>query len=270
VLGIGLNDVIATFAGVRPVIGSGKVNPSEESRDHVIWEESGLLTVTGGKLTTFRLVALEVLEKARKTIDIPDFDADMRVLNQVDRELLDQVTLAEDIGRRLSGRYGADVQPLLDGAQEGELEPILDTTVLWAELRWAAHAEGVVHLDDLLLRRLRLGLIVGNPDRLPCDQIRSICQEELGWDDARWETEVTNYRTLWRNCYSLPPDSTIPDWKELLEIAQQQEQGSVAIDASPAKQSGSWGLAAVLAALTLVLAIILGRRKFGQRRSNAN
>ena len=54
-------DVQATFAGVRPVIGSGKADPSAESRDHACWEESGLLTVTGGKLTTFDAIARDAL-----------------------------------------------------------------------------------------------------------------------------------------------------------------------------------------------------------------
>ena len=57
-------DVLSTFAGVRPVIGTGKANPSRESRDHAVWQEKGLLTVTGGKLTTFRQTAV----KAIKTI----------------------------------------------------------------------------------------------------------------------------------------------------------------------------------------------------------
>jgi len=55
-----LNDIISTFSGIRPVIGTGKADPSKEARDHVVWEEEGLLTVTGGKMTTFRLIALDV------------------------------------------------------------------------------------------------------------------------------------------------------------------------------------------------------------------
>ena len=60
-LGLGLDDIIATFAGVRPVIDSGKADPSKEARDHAVWLEQGLLTVTGGKLTTFRLIAQDAL-----------------------------------------------------------------------------------------------------------------------------------------------------------------------------------------------------------------
>ena len=65
-LALTLADVVSTYAGVRPVIGTGKADPSKESRDHVVWEESGLLTVTGGKLTTFRRIALDALKTAAK------------------------------------------------------------------------------------------------------------------------------------------------------------------------------------------------------------
>ena len=63
-LGLTLSDAHATFSGLRPIVGTGKKDPSKESRDHVIWEEGGLVTVTGGKLTTFRLIALDALRAA--------------------------------------------------------------------------------------------------------------------------------------------------------------------------------------------------------------
>ncbi|EEF24655.1 glycerol-3-phosphate dehydrogenase, putative, partial [Ricinus communis] len=58
------DDIVATYAGVRPVLDSGKADPSSETRDHVLWLEHGLLTVTGGKLTTFRVIALDALKLA--------------------------------------------------------------------------------------------------------------------------------------------------------------------------------------------------------------
>ncbi|MDL1912853.1 FAD-dependent oxidoreductase, partial [Chloroflexi bacterium CFX6] len=80
---------------------------------------------------------------------------------------------------------------------------IPNTHFLWAELRHAARAEGVIHLDDLLLRRVRLGLLApnGGLDLLP--RIRAIVQPELGWDDARWEKETSEYTALWTRAYGL-------------------------------------------------------------------
>ena len=86
-LGISHEDVVSCFAGVRPVIASGEADPSKESRDHVVWEENGLVTVTGGKLTTFEInhrraeVAREHFRKAgvERLVTIVEGDAHTNV-----------------------------------------------------------------------------------------------------------------------------------------------------------------------------------------------
>jgi len=74
----------------------------------------------------------------------------------------------------------------------------------WAELRWAAENEAVVHLDDLLLRRVRMGLLMplGGFDQM--DKIRKLVQTPLGWSDETWQTETARYETIWRKNYFLP------------------------------------------------------------------
>jgi glycerol-3-phosphate dehydrogenase len=113
----------------------------------------------------------------------------------------DQLTPALRI--RLLGRHGVNATAMIDIAQANELEAIGGSLNLWAELRWAARAEGVVHLDDLLLRRLRIGLTLPQGGLLYMDRIRLIAQPELGWDDQRWEQEVSDYKNLWNKCYHL-------------------------------------------------------------------
>jgi glycerol-3-phosphate dehydrogenase len=68
-------------------------------------------------------------------------------------------------------------------------------------LRHAARAEGVVHLDDLLLRRIRLGILCPNGGLDLLDRIQAIAQAELGWDTARWQAEVAAYAGLWHRSY---------------------------------------------------------------------
>ncbi|RZI42410.1 glycerol-3-phosphate dehydrogenase/oxidase [Herbaspirillum sp. HC18] len=213
-LGIRPNDVVATYAGVRPVIDTGKADPSKEGRDHAVWLEDGLLTVTGGKLTTFRLIALDALKHAAPLI--PGWEADLRpkpVFSQ-------PAALASNCGlgvlqrRRLQGRYGRRAQALLECAQAGELQTIPGTETLWAELRWAARSEAVLHLDDLLLRRTRLGLQLRQGGSALMERIRHICQPELGWDDLRWDTEQAAYQALWQRHYGLPQQHLIPDWRK--------------------------------------------------------
>ena len=197
-------DVISSYAGVRPVIDSGESDPSKEGRDHALWLERGLLTVAGGKLTTFRVIALDVLRKAAALLPgwhdallpLPVFAATPA--------LKFHRRLSTGQCRRLVGRYGAQAQALVDAAQGGELETIAGTETIWAQLRWAARCESVQHLEDLLLRRSRIGLQLrgGGADILP--RVRDICQSELGWNDQRWESEQAAYLALWQSHYSLP------------------------------------------------------------------
>jgi glycerol-3-phosphate dehydrogenase len=224
-LTVNLDDIISTYAGVRPVVGCGKLNPSEESRDHVIWEENGLFTVTGGKLTTFRLIGLDVLNAIRHCIpEMREPDHHMPVLNLVDYQITGCDDLSDSCRRRLLGRLGIDAQAMVDAAHPGEMEIIPGTKYLWAELRWAARSEGVCHLDDLLLRRTRLGLILPHGSESILPRVKLICLAELQWSENNWQQELANYLTLWANCYSLPSSEIIPDWKpHLLEAINKQK-----------------------------------------------
>ena len=204
-LALGEDDVLATFSGVRPVIDSGQLDPSKEAREHALWLENGLLTVAGGKLTTFRVIALDALRLAAPLL--PGWQADVRPLPIFDRPpALAGKALALDGEQRarLLGRHGAAAQALCDAAHDGELTPVPGTQTLWAQLRWGARAEDVQHLDDLLLRRTRLGLQLAGGALAIMGRVRAICQGELGWDDARWDAEQERYLALWRRHYSVP------------------------------------------------------------------
>jgi glycerol-3-phosphate dehydrogenase len=255
-----LDDVISTFAGVRPVVGSGKADPSKESRDHVVWEESGLLTVTGGKLTTFRLIALDALRAVRHRLpDCPLFDEQVAVLDPVDLNLPGAEQLDEGGRRRLLGRYSADAPALIAAAGAHELTAIPGTPYLWAELRWAARAEGVEHLDDLLLRRVRLGHLLPEGGSAFLARIRTICQPELGWDDARWRQEEAAYLDLWRRSYSLPDRLAIPDWKSLLAEARAGQGEAKPSRSKRVVRAGA--VAALLTALAILIALVYYQRK---------
>lgn len=270
-LDLSLDDVIATFAGIRPVIGSGKADPSEESRDHVLWQENGLLTVTGGKLTTFRQIARQALEQVCERIDSPDagtgksrmaqLHEDAPVLNPVEDSLPGGDALPAETRRRLLGRYGADAAMLIAAAGPHELELIPGTSALWAELRWSAMAEAVAHLDDLLLRRVRLGLLLPRGGGEHLARIREIVQAELAWDDARWEAEVAAYKALVSAAYGLPDRGTIPDWKDMLRRNRAERAEAVVkrhIEQKALRRRA--GVALSVAALVVLLLWLIGRR----------
>lgn len=203
---LGEKDVISTWAGVRPVISQDKnKDPSKESREHEVWIDQGLITVSGGKLTTFRLIALDVINAAK-----PWFSAPLK--NVSTEHVLSRPTLTQgDLGvsdrewaARLLGRYGDSAKALLDNAPAAEHERIANTQFCLAEVRWAAAQEWVIHLDDLLLRRTRLGNLLPEGGAALFPALKTICQDTLGWDDIRWQDELTRYQALWQNSYYLP------------------------------------------------------------------
>ena len=197
-------DVISTQAGVRPVVNTGKNDPSAESRDHVIWHENGLLTVTGGKLTTFRLIAIDVLRAAHgmnKKIPAPD----CYLPYILDKFMPDQPLLGVDsnIARRLWGRYGSAAKHVV-AVDDDLLTFVPGTPYIWAELLWAIKHEAMFHLDDLLLRRFRSGILLPDGGQSLFTKLKPLIQKHLNWDNKRWDEEVKRYLGIWRTAHGFP------------------------------------------------------------------
>lgn len=201
------DDITSSFAGLRPLVQSpDAANPSAVSRKHILLQENNLVTITGGKLTTFRRMAWDTLQLVRGNFAGRARLNPMRASFNASPQFVPETPIAPELLSRLIGRYGDEVIYLLETARPEELKPFDGLTTLWAELRWAAREEGVVHLDDLLLRRTRLGLLAeqGGLNDLPA--IRAAVQPELGWDDAKWEAEAARYENLWKTCYYIPAE----------------------------------------------------------------
>ena len=213
---ISRKDVISSWAGVRPLISDGgdgkRVSPSKEKRDHSVWLDNNLVTVSGGKLTTFRLIALDVLKVCQKVLEL-DESATQNNVSYSSQVFSNQPptnpkfsTLTPLLQQRLKGFYGLQLDALLALAHDDDLAYVTDSNTIWAEIRFAAHYEQVIHLDDLLLRRTRLGLILPHGAMTPLisARLKQICQQELGWDEQKWQQEVERYTQLWQRYYHLP------------------------------------------------------------------
>jgi glycerol-3-phosphate dehydrogenase len=203
------DDVRSTFAGIRSVLDTGKADPSKEARDEILLNEDGLITITGGKLTMFRHMAQRTLKFASKYLpEKIKFDADRRALDIIDQKKLTSIYESQQLNvemkARLIGRYGAHASQLIETIATEEFQLIPDTKTVWAELRWAARNEQVLHLDDLLLRRTRLGSLLPQGGQAILPSIRKICQNELGWDDEIWQAEEAAYLRLYQQSYSVP------------------------------------------------------------------
>jgi glycerol-3-phosphate dehydrogenase len=191
-------DVISTWSGVRPVIDTGKSDPSKESREHAIWKEDGLLTISGGKLTTFVVMARDALAAVQE--ELGELGSRTRIFDEQPDEIAWPSSIDEAARVRLIGRFGSETGDIASDKQLATNIP--GSIALWSELRMAARDEAVVTLSDLLLRRVRLGLLLPNAGLDQVDEIRRIAQPELGWDDAKWEREVVDYKRTWKKAYA--------------------------------------------------------------------
>lgn len=188
-LGLKASDAISVYAGVRPIVASGDGDPSAASRESALWSSPGLVGVTGGKLTTFRVTARQALAEAAKQLprlapaqEAPVFSAP-----------------AGGGSQRLQGRLGAvAVAGIARDFPREAMQAIGGTPFTWAELRWAARHEQVRHLADLMLRRTRLGLLLPRGGEAELERIGTVCREELGWDEPRWASERETWLAQWQ------------------------------------------------------------------------
>lgn len=148
-------DIVGTFSGLRPLLDDGDGHTADVSRRHaVITAPDGLITVVGGKLTTYRRMAQDAVDAALAAAGAsagPCRTGRLALVGAASRRELAAIRAP----RRLVRRYGTEA-PLV--ASDG-LEPVADgiaTTV--AELRFAVRHEGALDVDDVLDRRTRIGL----------------------------------------------------------------------------------------------------------------
>ncbi|HVT64379.1 MAG TPA: glycerol-3-phosphate dehydrogenase/oxidase [Mycobacteriales bacterium] len=146
------DDVIGRYAGLRPLLGGGEDDSSADiSRRHALLERDGVLVIVGGKLTTYRRMAQDAVDRA---VVLLGRDLQCRT------ESLPLVGFAprpDAHAPRLRRRFGSEADEV---ATAGPSEPIaVGLPVLRSEVAWAVRAEGAVTVDDVLDRRLRLDLV---------------------------------------------------------------------------------------------------------------
>jgi glycerol-3-phosphate dehydrogenase len=147
------SDVVGSFAGVRPLLAGVEGRTADLSRRHaVVHGDDGLWTILGGKLTTYRRMAQDVVDRLTavrcRTRDLPLVGA--------------TGGSKQDVPARLVRRYGSEATQVaaLADAEPRLLEPLAPgVPVLGVELLWGVVAEGALAVEDLLERRTRLSLV---------------------------------------------------------------------------------------------------------------
>ncbi len=212
-------DVISTFSGVRPVITSEpSAQPSKEKREHHIEQQSAVISVTGGKLTTFRLIAEQVLSLVcqqllkceNKNNQALKAQLESKFATACNQTILTApishlvIPLAEDIKQQINACYGELNTVFIKTVDNSFCNPIRYSKHLWAELIWSAKYEQVMHLDDLLMRRTRIGNVLPEGARELLPKIKQLCAPYLSWNDNKWQQEIARYMAIWHRAYSLP------------------------------------------------------------------
>jgi glycerol-3-phosphate dehydrogenase len=201
---LGPADVTGAYAGVRPLIATGDPKKSVDiSRKAELYEtSSGMITITGGKLTTFRRMAKMTVDRLveRDVRDAPCRTHEIALGQPVEPDELPRVeSMRDDAYGLLAGRYGHVARDVLAIASErGELaQPIVDDLPdVLAEAVHAVRSDQALTVSDILLRRTRLGLLAGREllaGQAPV-RIAAVAGAELGWDAARQAREVERFR----------------------------------------------------------------------------
>lgn len=211
------SDVKASFAGLRPLVrlhdNADNTNTSSMSRDHLIFQSNnGLLNVAGGKLTSYRLMAEELMGKLmekhpflhKKTAEsktdqlmlggwtsFDDFLATSADISAKARKLSIEPACIE----HLIANYGRETQELLEFVAK---DPALSERIcpdfppIMAEIFFCVGNEMTVSLEDMLFRRTRLGILSHRQCLAAAPKVAAIMQRLLHWDEQRLKMEIAS------------------------------------------------------------------------------
>lgn len=202
------DDIQGVYAGLRPLLSGESEMTSELSREHAVARpQPGLISIAGGKYTTYRVMAQDAVDAARNDIggDVSDSVTEfiplsgaegyVALLNQVDRLARKQDLPVWRI-RHLLERYGSLVHELFALAENDRTlyEPLPGAEeYLKVEIRYAATHEAALHLDDFLTRRTRVSIETRHRGTESARAAADIVAPVFGWDDDRVEAEVAAY-----------------------------------------------------------------------------
>lgn len=170
-------DVIATFAGLRPLVAARRKPTSRLSREHAVASvRPGLTVVAGGKLTTYRVTARDAIDAAARELPRvvpPSATEHVRLVGHSrDEELAALVAADPQLGLPLAGAPGH----------------------LRAEVVHAVTHEGALHLDDVLLRRTHVALELPDGGLAAAEPVARVMSGPLQWDEGRLQDELAAVR----------------------------------------------------------------------------
>jgi glycerol-3-phosphate dehydrogenase len=208
------SDVITWYAGLRPLVAPSDTEgkpTTKLSREHVVdVPVPGVASIAGGKFTTYRIMARDVIDAVLEGVDkeVPASVTEKTPLLGADGLAAVQAAagrLAEDYGvsratvSHLLNRYGSVCADVLDliRSDSSLARPLADGhPYLRAEVVYAVTCEGALHVEDVLVRRTRLYIESADSGAGAVEDVAAIMAKLLGWNRRRRATEIARYLDL--------------------------------------------------------------------------
>jgi len=204
-------DVVSAWVGLRPLLREDRAHPSQVSREHRVFESPhGLISIAGGKLTTYRVMARDVVDRVAARLHEldgralpPRAQTDRQPLPGGEAAELDVLVEAarargasETTARHLVASYGSEAAAVLNLVDRDRPlgEPIVaGRPEIWAEVTYGVEREMAVRLQDILIRRLHLFYEVPDQAQSVVPRVAARMKQLLGWDQTREAEELRDY-----------------------------------------------------------------------------
>lgn len=198
-------DIVGVYAGLRPLLEGNSDSTSNLSRNHAVARVApGMVSVAGGKYTTYRVIGKDAVDLAVKELTrtapgsvtdrTPLLGADgYHALENSAPDLARRLGISEEQTEHLLGRYGSLIFEVLEPANDRPefLQPVPSAEeYLMAEVAYAVTHEGALHLEDVINRRTRIGIEYVHRGLDSAEAIAGLMAELLGWDDATRAEEI--------------------------------------------------------------------------------
>jgi glycerol-3-phosphate dehydrogenase len=211
------SDVLAAFAGLRPLAAPGKDTDStkEISRSHkLIISKSGLITITGGKWTTYRKMAMDVVDKA---IDLGKLSARKCITQDVKIHGYMAEMQTDNLG--LYGADAAGIRELMKTRPELSAALHPDYKYVKAEVIWMVRNEMVRTIEDVLSRRMRLLFLDAKAALILAPAVAAIMAAELGRDEQWVKAQVDEFTILVKQYLLYTPGKEINSIRQVKATA---------------------------------------------------